>query len=88
MMQEYLEAEKLGQADAESCITAYSGCPVSLFNMMRTYSTPADKPKDKLHAKDAREEGRSIDEDASNIDWGEIEDEPQNGNYDFRVDMF
>lgn len=52
MMVDYLEAEKLGQADPEACSSAFSGCPVSLFNMMRTYSTPADKPHDHQHSRD------------------------------------
>ncbi|KAI9563743.1 hypothetical protein GHT06_011207 [Daphnia sinensis] len=89
LMQEYLEAEKLGQADAEFCITNYSGCPVSLFNMMRTYSTPADKPHNHHHAKDAKEEGRFLDAEASDVDPGGIEDDdPQNDASNFRVDMF
>lgn len=44
MMQEYLEAERVGQVDVTSCSSSYSACPVSLFNLLRTYSTPADKP--------------------------------------------
>lgn len=89
LMQEYLEAEKLGQADAEFCITNYSGCPVSLFNMMRTYSTPADKPDIHHHAKDAKEEGRFLDAEASDVDPGGIDDgDQQNRTCNFRVDMF
>lgn len=47
MMHEYLEAERLGKADPQSCSTAYSTCPISVFNLARTYSTPADKPAKK-----------------------------------------
>ena len=44
LMKDYLEAEYAGQADFSSCSQLYSTCPVSLFNLLRTYSTPADKP--------------------------------------------
>ena len=51
MMHEYLEAERVGQAVHMSvnmsCSTVYSTCPVSIFNLLRTYSTPADKPTNK-----------------------------------------
>jgi len=43
-MKDYLEAEYAGQADFSSCSQLYSTCPVSLFNLLRTYSTRADKP--------------------------------------------
>lgn len=43
-MHDYLEAERVGQADVTSCSSVYLTCPVSLFNLLRTYSTPADKP--------------------------------------------
>ncbi|XP_057378787.1 uncharacterized protein LOC130700817 [Daphnia carinata] len=89
LMQEYLEAEKLGQADAEFCITNYSGCPVSLFKMMRAYSTPEDKPRNHHHAKDAKEEGTFLEAEASDVDPGGIDDDnPRNGISNFRVDMF
>lgn len=47
MMNEYLEAERLGRADQRSCSSAYSTCTFSLFenNKLRGYSTPDDKPK-------------------------------------------
>ena len=43
-MKDYLEAEYAGQADSSSCSSLYKTCPVSLFNFLRPYSTPADKP--------------------------------------------
>jgi len=43
-MKDYLDAEYAGQADSSSCSSLYHTCPVSLFDFMRTYSTPADKP--------------------------------------------
>lgn len=46
-MHDYLEAERVGQADVKSCYAVYPTCPVSLFNFLRTYSTPADKPANK-----------------------------------------
>lgn len=96
MMQDYLEAEKLGQADAGSCASAYYTCPVSLFNMMRTYSTPADKPHDHHHnddtAKDVQEKGRRVDSEVPYEESGGIDaDDPDRSNHltdDFRVDMF
>ena len=50
MMHEYLDAQRLGQTDSNSCPKAYPSCPMSFFNMMRTYSTPADKPHDHHHS--------------------------------------
>ncbi|XP_046641362.1 uncharacterized protein LOC124326513 [Daphnia pulicaria] len=96
MMQEYLEAEKLGQADAESCASAYYTCPVSLFKMMRTYSTPADKPHDHHHnghhARDEQEKGRRVDSEVPYEEsHGIFADDPDGLNHladKFRVDMF
>ena len=95
MMQDYLEAEKLGQANAGSCASAYYTCPVSLFNMMRTYSTPADKPHDHHHrdhhAVYAQGDGRHADSEAPyNESDGIDTDKPIKSNHltDLRVDMF
>jgi hypothetical protein len=95
MMQDYLEAEKLGQADAGSCASAYYTCPVSIFNMMRTYSTPADKPHDHHHrdphAEDPQKEGQRVDLNVPYEESGGKEtDEPARSNHltGFSVDMF
>ena len=53
LMKDYLEAEYAGQADFSSCSQLYSTCPISLFNLLRTYSTPADKPVSVHHASQA-----------------------------------
>lgn len=55
LMKDYLEAEYAGQADFSSCSRLYSTCPVSLFNLLRTYSTPADKPISEQHASQEKE---------------------------------
>jgi hypothetical protein len=96
MMQDYLEAEKLGQADAGSCASVYYTCPVSIFSMMRTYSTPADKPHDHHHndhhANDEQEKGRRLDSEVPYEESDGLDaDGPDRSNQisdDFRVDMF
>lgn len=62
-MKDYLEAEYAGQADFSSCSRLYAACPVSLFNFLRTYSTPADKPVSVQHASQAHEAHTSQQED-------------------------
>ncbi len=82
MMYEYLEAERLGESDPGSCSSAFSGCPVSLFNMMRTYSTPSDKPHDHQHSEAVHEEGKMYDESGGTDEGG------SSSSNHLRVDMF
>ena len=39
-LHEYLEAERVGQSQNLSCSRSYSTCPVSLFNLFRSYGEP------------------------------------------------
>lgn len=43
-LHDYLEAERIGQSNDMSCATEFPTCPVSLYNIFRSYSTPEDKP--------------------------------------------
>lgn len=43
-MNDYVEAERLGQADSNLCSSVFASCRLSILNMFRTYSTTADKP--------------------------------------------
>lgn len=87
MMNDYLEAERLGEADPDSCFSAYSGCPISLFSMMRTYSTPADKPLTHQHSKDPLENKPFGSEIAYHESDGIDENESTSSNH-LRVDIF
>lgn len=62
-MFDYLEAEKLGQEDPQSCASVFSQCPFSVMKMMRTYSTPADKPNQHSKGNHDNKEGKSYDVD-------------------------
>ncbi len=42
-LREYLEAETVGLASNRSCRIEYAKCPVSVFNILGSYSTPEDK---------------------------------------------
>ena len=43
-LHEYLEAEHIGQSANMSCAAEFTTCPVSLFNLFKSYSTKEDKP--------------------------------------------
>ncbi len=82
-MHDYLEAERVGQADVTSCSSVYLTCPVSLFNLLRTYSTPADKPASLANNQNQRDP----------IDPGLVEDDDESSpssddgnNYKYPID--
>ncbi|XP_065561391.1 uncharacterized protein LOC136027890 isoform X4 [Artemia franciscana] len=51
-LHDYLEAERLGQteeASQETCGSYYPKCPMSLFNLFKSWSTPEDKPAEPVY---------------------------------------
>lgn len=43
-LDDYRQAEKLGQSENATCSRTYRDCQISLFEMFQGYSTPEDKP--------------------------------------------
>ena len=43
-LHEYLEAEQIGQSANMTCAAGFPTCPVSLFNLFKSYSSSGDEP--------------------------------------------